>query len=179
MANPTSTSENEIACMARRVITHNDEVHQPPPDTPGMYFYKDDMLTLFILNDVYATLNFEAFDFFSNEYAQTMRVDSHIHNRPLCEDLLDFVRLLHLDLLESMDDNMTIIENNVKDGLQEKFNVDDTHPSFNIWVTQSQHIILTKIQSLQSKVSFVRSLSVQQIKASNLPFTLRQRLHLL
>jgi len=31
---------------------------------------------LFVLNDVYANLHFEAFDFFSNEYSQTMRVDN-------------------------------------------------------------------------------------------------------
>jgi hypothetical protein len=84
-ANPTSTSENEIACMAQRVITHNDDVHQPPPDTPGIYYYNDDMLTLFVLNDVYANLHFEAFDFFSNEYSQTMRVDNESgfsHSQP-------------------------------------------------------------------------------------------------
>ncbi len=54
---------------------------------------------LLILNDVYVTLHFEAYDFIMNNGVSNLKITSFIHNKPDEEDLLDFAMIVSLDLM--------------------------------------------------------------------------------
>ncbi len=63
-----TTKSDEIACAANtRIIEDNDNI-QATQEASNTYVQRDDTLTMYILNDLYVTLHFEAYSFFNEPH---------------------------------------------------------------------------------------------------------------
>jgi hypothetical protein len=148
-----ATSSSEIACVAATRhtddLTNSRNIVYASPDNPNTTFQKDVGLNMFLMNDVYATIYFNAWDYYGKPRVSYADIEAYIHSHPLQEELLDFAVILNLDLSLDTQENIEEIEEMINEGLIRIFRVDYDHPKYKIWSKQVNVIIHAKILSLQ------------------------------
>jgi hypothetical protein len=108
------------------------------------------------LNDLYVTLHFDAYTYFIEPQAIKPDIYGLIYNKPLEEDLLDFVTILNLDLNHSIPESVATIQKSIKEGLLKAFGIQEHHLRFSSWMQGILDTIETKLQSLKSDEEYCR-----------------------
>jgi hypothetical protein len=136
---------NEIACMATAGRFHAS----PTQPSVNMSIHRDTELTLFLKNDVYVSLFFEAHEYFQEPRISLADVKAYIHSHPFEEDLLDYAVALNINLSRDVKEIVKEIEQLMNNGLELVFLVDADHPKHCLWMKQMDVMIHAKILSLK------------------------------
>jgi hypothetical protein len=94
-----TTLSNEIACAA--ITRHTGDL-----TNNGTTLHKDDGLTLFLMNEVYVTIYFDAWEYYEEPRVSYADIEAYVHSHPLSEEFAVILNLnLFLDTQEIIKEN--------------------------------------------------------------------------
>jgi len=162
---------NEIACSAIDVFMEDTDIDSISSFEPltiitdnhdgateevsNMLFIKDAGFIFYLLNDLFVSMYFEAFEFFTNsEDARVPDIHCCVHNKPLSKLHLDFAKIIHINLTKDKDEIWQMLEHEMIQVIKAVFN--DVNPigsPLENWSTAVYSRLICKIMSLQSDLN--------------------------
>jgi hypothetical protein len=106
---------NEIACSTIDVFMDDTDIEPltvitgnhdgATEEVSNMLFIEDAGFNFYLLNDLFVSIYFEAFVFFTNsEDARVPDIHCCVHNKPLSKLHLEFAKIIHINLTKDKDE---------------------------------------------------------------------------
>jgi hypothetical protein len=158
---------NEIACSATHMETSDEESvnsldsnivytgnhGSATQDSSNMLFIEDEGLNFYLMNNLFVTMFFEAFEFFTNNEGATLpQIQCCVHNKPLNEERLDYAKIITLDLTKDKKKIWELLEREMLQAINKVFDVHPTGTSLLNWSNAIYNYLIAKIMSLHHEL---------------------------
>jgi len=134
-------------------IVYLDNHNSATQESSNMFFIEDKGLHFYLLNNLFVTMYFEAFEFFTNSEGATLpQIQCWVHSKPLCEERLDYAKIITLDLSKDKENIWELLEREMLQAINKVFDVYPTGTPLINWSNAVYNYLMTKIISLQHEL---------------------------
>jgi hypothetical protein len=154
---------NEIACSAfdvlmsddksmnasEQMIVITDNHNAATQESTNMFFVEDNELHFYLMNHLFVSMYYEAYDFFlNNPGIPYPTIECCVHSKLLCEARLAYARIINLDLRKNREMIWEQLKLELVKTLHQAFHIYPTKSELTIWLNTVHNYLITKIQSL-------------------------------